>query len=860
MKVVPLKIKMPFPIVDLGNVTYKHSKVTKISLPGYMLLVCISEGNRLGYHTIGECLAGAGIDSQMMDIFSDELYGLVKKHGMLSCSESFSRRDELMKKMATLPLSSMRMTDKGRKLFRDNYIDNEYYETKRQRVYYNPMERIFETKANVIDCEVFPDHAFEQEKSYTKQGDVVDFFNINRIKRDILNLEDQEMVTEVDWPIDMKIVFINKDISIDITPDGADFICEDGRYLEYMTDKFKTDWLDRIVALKYGEINVLKLQEVSLSNLGQFENLLIAREIASISSKGCRYLLGSNRLAIDSDSCRSLLSTEVGIEICRAVSPICDIVTVGNKGDISSYEPAIVEIRPNGIKGITFHLPSVIERKVDGEMKRAVMAKLEAAIKASSGNDDILDDIVWLYNLTEDKDIIINFVGNRLQRCSTLEDKSDVLMWTNSKINGVKDWEELFNDMAKSFIKEVAYGVTIENFKGRWETSRAVAKKLAMSPGMLVSRLIEGLPTDTKVEEVYMKLMELRFPEDRILSYANVIPVYVGKVISNHIDEIAGSHKLADDFRRMGNHLAELRSQTGIDDDPVNFIPKQIGNVGTFKLLAEYFIREENNIEKSYQSYAKDEFARLHQYYDAIVKINSNLEGKSVTESSKDDFILLADTNKEQCLANLQTRMEIELRNLLGLTADSKESANDMLNDAKNKRLINDTDFGRLNDMRTKRNDLIHSDKFTGSQSDLYDWIDSVFHLVEKNNAPRKEKREDSQEKQLAEPSKTRLSLPHKYTYISKIIQSNPRRALSCLMECEIDLLAHITSKNVTEDNVKVMLNNARTSGLMPVTECAQLVEMNRKYTELRFNTKTFVDKSDLLKWQKVIFDYNSTK
>lgn len=674
MNIIPLRIHVPFPIVDLGYVTYKHSKVTKLSLPGYMLLVYISTGGRLGHHTMGECLAESGIDSQIMGIFSKELYKLIASHHMVDCSVEIDQdEDEFLKKMPMLPISSLRLTEKGRKLFRDQYVDDENSDTKRLRLYYSPVERMFTKKANVTDCNLFPADAFDSEKDYPNKDNVEDY--LNSIKSSELKLEDQERVTEVYEFANKEIVYTNKLIQIDITPDGADFICEDGRYLEYLTDCFKTEWLDNIIASEYGRSSHMQLHEVPLVNLGKFNNLLTMGEIGSINSKGCRYLLGPDRLGIGSNGCGSILSAEAGIEICRNISPICDILTIGEKGDIFSYEPADIKINPNGIKGLAFHLRSVIEKTIEGETKDKIIAILEEAIHRSEGEKDIYDDIIWLYNQKDDKNIIINFIGNKLQRCRALSEKSDVLLLADSKMKGIKGWKDLFSSLTETFIDEVVSGAKLDDFKNRLDVAMDIAKIIGLKPGSLIRRMIENLPEDVPVEDIYIKLKELNMPDSSILSYANVVPVYVDKIVENRIGEIVGNHTLADDFRRLGYHLAELRDITGIGDDPVVFYPKKIENIANFKLLADLFIREENDIENNYRPYAETGFARLHQYYDAIVSINARLEGKSVADMTKDDFILLADTDRSQCLSNLSTRMEIELRTLLDLNPDAKELA-----------------------------------------------------------------------------------------------------------------------------------------------------------------------------------------
>lgn len=181
-----------------------------------------------------------------------------------------------------------------------------------------------------------------------------------------------------------------------------------------------------------------------------------------------------------------------------------------------------------------------------------------------------------------------------------------------------------------------------------------------------------------------------------------------------------------------------------------------------------------------------------------------------------------------------------------------------MLDDAKDKRLISETDFERLNAMRDKRNDLRHYDKLDVTMSELYSSIDALFNLVETNYTiiHRRPDDENAEENRQHETSKATLRLPHKYSFLTNTIQKNPKKALKCLVECERALLGHITSKVVTDDNVSEILNQARMGGLMSVDDSSLLVGMNRKYKDLKKYGNTYIDKTDLERWQKMIFDY----
>lgn len=859
MKVVRLKIKMPFPIIDLGCVIYKHSKVKKISLPGYMLLVYISNGYRTGHHTMGECLSEAGIDSQMMDIFSKELFDLINTHHMVVCSEEIELRSELLQKMPTLPMKSLILTNEGHKLFRDQYIYDGEIDTKRQQLYYCPVERMFKTEAKLIKNSSFPVNAFDKQKSHPNKDNVEDF--LNSIKETFLKLEKQELVIEVEDIVNKEIAYKAKEITIDITPDGADFVCEDGRYLEFLTENFKPEWLNNILIAQYGDCAISQVPVVPLNNIGTFNRLIKMNEIEEINHEGLRYLFGENKLAVKITHSKSLLFPERGIEVCRSIAPTCDIITVNDSGNMFSYEPIFLEIKPNGIKGITFHMPFIVERCLQEKTKRIILSKFKEAIHALMHQQDTIEEVVWLYNQIGDKSTIDSFVNAQLQRCKTLEEKSDVLLWVNSKMQGVKNWGDIFAPMADDFIDQAICNVTLENMMSKMDIVREVAKTHNVSPSTLIDRMIKNMPADVSVEALYNKLLEMEVPNDKILFYANIIPTYLNKIIENRTADITDSHKIASTFLRMGNHLADLRKYIGIEDDPTNFQPKEIGNVGVFKGLAGNFIREVKDIEKKYSSYAKKEFGQLLQFYNVVVEINGRIGEKSVIGFTKDDFIILADTNPSKCLSNLVTRMEIELRKLLNVPSDTMIKVKKLLDKAKERALISETDFGRLNVMREKRNDLLHNDKFNANSGELYTWIDSVFNIAKANNQEDLRGNLASKVETQADVQQLSLLLPHKYTYLTRMIQTDQKRAVECLVECEIAILSYLTSEEVTYQNMAETLSLLRTRSALPTDECNAFVELNRNYKDLKISRGTInIDKNNLERWRKVIFDFKPKK
>ena len=214
------------------------------------------------------------------------------------------------------------------------------------------------------------------------------------------------------------------------------------------------------------------------------------------------------------------------------------------------------------------------------------------------------------------------------------------------------------------------------------------------------------------------------------LAFVNVVPDYLQKVISGKYNEILREDSLADKFKRIGNSLSELKALTGINDDPANFTAKNIEHIIDFKQKVQFFFTQYKNLWNEYEKYAPNEFNDLKRFHDAIDDISSLFPDKEIKDFAKDDFLILAKKDKRHCIADLQTRLEIELRLLLGHDSETSKKALDEAFDTKK---ISEKDYMQLEEMREKRNNSLHYgiDDYDGL--DLQECINAVFRIVEQN-------------------------------------------------------------------------------------------------------------------------------
>lgn len=730
-----IAINILFPIVDLGNVTYRYRKVKKVSAPGYMLLVYIFNGEKTGHQTLGECLMEAGIDTRVFDIFSEELYDLIEKYKVVTCTEFFEGASGLNQIMPTLRMESLKITREGEILFRDQYIYDGDIETKRQWLLYNPIEHTFlfgvpQNKPTNDDKGIFPPQAFDKEKEYPNKENVECY--LNSIK-DKLKLDKQELIVDVELG-NKEIVFQKKKINIEISTDGASFVCDNSKYLEYLTDKFDSAWLDAIILNEKECLGIDGLPIVQISMIKNYSRILTKRELPEF--KKCQYIIGSNKLKIKATGKADIVSDDIGKGMCKEIAPTCDLIIVKEDGQIMSYEPLILEVKPVGNKGNTFHLQAVIEREQIGDVKDSLIQKISDAVEANIKSQDI-NDIVWVVRQTENNKLL----SERISLSANPVDQIPVLSSINRCMNGFSLWKDWYKSYANEIIDKIITSVTLDNIAYKYELVNEMSSKIGMTDNMVLDRLMGALPNDVTNEQRYDVLDKMKVSEHIKLAFVNVVPDYLQKVISGKYNEILREDSLADKFKRIGNSLSELKALTGINDDPANFTAKNIEHIIDFKQKVQFFSTQYKNLWNEYEKYAPDEFNRLKRLLDAIDDICRLYPNKEIKDFAKDDFLNMAKKDKRHCIADLQTRLEIELRLLLGHDSETSKKALDEASDTKK---ISEKDYMQLEEMREKRNNSLHYGKDDYDGLDLQECINAVFRIVEQNKprvAERKQKK-----------------------------------------------------------------------------------------------------------------------
>jgi hypothetical protein len=401
-----------------------------------------------------------------------------------------------------------------------------------------------------------------------------------------------------------------------------------------------------------------------------------------------------------------------------------------------SYEPLILEVKPVGNKGNTFHLQAVIEREQIGDVKDSLIQKISDAVEANIKSQDI-NDIVWVVRQTENNKLL----SERISLSANPVDQIPVLSSINRCMNGFSLWKDWYKSYANEIIDKIITSVTLDNIAYKYELVNEMSSKIGMTDNMVLDRLMGALPNDVTNEQRYDVLDKMKVSEHIKLAFVNVVPDYLQKVISGKYNEILREDSLADKFKRIGNSLSELKALTGINDDPANFTAKNIEHIIDFKQKVQFFSTQYKNLWNEYEKYAPDEFNRLKRLLDAIDDICRLYPNKEIKDFAKDDFLNMAKKDKRHCIADLQTRLEFELRLLLGHDSETSKKALDEASDTKK---ISEKDYMQLEEMREKRNNSLHYGKDDYDGLDLQECINAVFRIVEQNKprvAERKQKK-----------------------------------------------------------------------------------------------------------------------
>lgn len=713
-----INLKCQFPIVDLGQVQYKHTKVRKASVPGYIALTYISRWpNRNA--TMAQCLAEAGISGDMTQIVCNEVFDFCFD-SRLKILETNESHDTFKQRFLDMKIRDLNLTADGEKLFRDQYIPSGEKRVNRKQVFFNIAQDKYTLEhKNVAGESLLPAEKFQHDaETKVTESSVKDYLVSIATA---LGIEKEERITAV-LDFDSTIKFINIDVVIEITPNGASFTSQDPAYVNFLTERYSSSELSSIIQNEVGRWLFVPDIALHLEDLDNYVRIIKVSDAGKLATRNCAKMVLGGRIKEGEN--------KAWADLLLRCLPGFDAMSVEHDGSIHAFQAVRLEVNPVGMLGNTFEMDVLVETIVDDEKANEIYHDIVHLLVAQSINEN--GNLIKCMIAKGFVPNVQDFAWQKIIAASNDGEGIDIFVELCKLLAKEPKWKDPKNQIADKLLEQCTQGTTSENIISKAYTIRRFASQVGIEEKTIAQKLLDGMSQTITEDRKFDLLLGAKFSEKIALSLTNPIIPYIESVIAGK--EIIADNSIARKFNSLAGKLSVLKNMLGIEDDPYEYIHKPITDVNSFKATEKSFVYEYGNLKSQYSIYASEQWKILDGFHKAIVDANNLLllSEKPVTEYSRQDFENLANSDSNQCLVNLATRAEAELRRVLRKPAKDASPLATLLNEAKDN--ISKGDYEILDNLRALRNEQLHKAEMNGQNIDMKAAIDCVFRIVAINN------------------------------------------------------------------------------------------------------------------------------
>lgn len=711
---IKIKLNCEFPIVDLGNVEYKHTKVRKALVPGYIMLTYISKWPKKDA-TMAECLAEAGINGDMIDIFRDEVYKFCYGNE-LQILETDVSRDDFKDRFLSMKIGDFDITDIGEEMFRNQYVPSGYEEKGRKQLFYDIAKREYSIKQKTLsNNNIIANSKFSEDvENMLTEATIKDY--LDSIPKE-LNLQDEERVTSVIW-FDKNIKFFTQSVDIEISSNGASFTCNDITYVDFLTNRYSSDELSSMVKKEVGSLSFQPSVAMRLEDLDNYIQIFKSSDLNKLKNRNCAKIIFSSRLVNEEN--------KTWVDFLSQCMPDYDAMSIELDGQIHVFQAVRLDVNPLGTLGNRFLMDVFVERQVEPKKyediyKKVVQVLIDEPIK---DNSKLLKCIVSKGYITNVKD----FAWNKIKAANDEAKMIDVFKELCDTLKGEDKWRALQKEVGDMLLEYCRQDLTIDNLSTKADLIRKFAGLMLIDDYEIASKLAEKLPQTTTLFQKCEALLKAKFSENIVLALANVIIPYTESVI--YSNEISDDNSIARKFKTLAGSLIVLKNMLGIEDNPYEYVRREITEASNFKATVKSFVSDYETFKKAYRKYAEEQWKSLEPFYDAVVAANKLLllNEKPSSQYTKEDFKYLANSDGNNCIEKLVKRAEIEFCKVWGIGQNEHPSLLELLEQSKT--IISKDDYETLNHLRLMRNEQVHKDKLNAHKVDLPKTIDCVFRII----------------------------------------------------------------------------------------------------------------------------------
>ena len=718
----------PFPLL-IYKTRIVYNEVRKASGIAYILLELIQKSVDK-FEPLENVLLGFGIPKDLHYLFGMELANLVTM-GIVEADY----RPEVFREQryySEIKLGDMRLTEKGRKMFIDGAIPTGQEKERAANIFFSPVTRKFDVESKLIYSDFSDSFLGEEflEKVEIDISGLEDWLRANQTKVG-LKAEERIVSYKTDEPQkkqtriedSLTVIITDKDMRFEFrTSDEAAF------FFRYTTAEDITKGLSLKDKFKFKGNDKAAVPVTDLASLGEISAIYLPEDIQKQFARPCKIVFNRGKFGMS----RTDRTTEIGADLSSVLLDGIDETAEFALLDTSGckyYSPLNVRIPCEKLGGEA-ELNLLVERVCSAGRLENTLKTLFSGVSARPFDEESGRIVTYCVTMLGDETLYRTYAEEKLKTERSADAKIETLLKMNGVFSAIGAWKQTFYGFASDLFTESAAEIRLDNMIYKNTVLAPLKDSMRMSGAEYAERFsasVAGEPADL----ICQAMEAAGFGVNDILAVVNVVERYMQSVLQN--EQILADTKLAAPYKTLAFNLWKLNDMLGVEST-TQYTLKDDYNADEFFDTFTTLDNSAKAVEK-YRPYAKSEYEELDGYFSIYKPIHEVLSiektaashPENITKQYIDEHISRGRKNNAVC--DLLVKLQFDLRKIL--QADDTTQANELIDMAKERGIIDRKEADMLHKLRICRNRLQHPDKGEAQfeQADIERWRDIVFSI-----------------------------------------------------------------------------------------------------------------------------------
>jgi hypothetical protein len=728
----------PFPLIKL-KVNLKYAEVRKPSGVGYIILTLIKEAQDRK-EKLASILKLFGVPDDLQFIFIDEIELLLSREILQFSSNNYDDRNRFDREwFDEYIIGNFEFTSNGERMFREGAILTGEKKAKELTVYYNPLT--FEFLFNAPKC-----MALEQSSCYAAgfmQQVETDFTGLQEYLIDnarSAGLQKEERVLEYDI-VEREDVVTKEEGSLvlRVDEDGMEVRIKTTGAEAFYKKYFTPDMLERELAAK----NKFKFSvpAKNVKSFAEFKNLsavYLPEEYEKQIKRPVKLLItrSKDKINIKRDNTEIALESGKIINMAAdAISPDWSFITIDPK-EMKFYAATKITLTERVLnKPVSVSL--LTEQLYGDEEKSKVIKAIFGECIAAAFLIEYAKLIKTVYELLEDANFTARYITAKIKATDDRAKRVEILLTANDIYASIPQWQATAEQYANEIYNELIANMTEENASYTARLAKRLNGLRKPDENELLLAFAKKLDKLPKIK-LFNLLTDAGYSENASLSVANVIEVYIGKILAGETE--LEKSKISDDFAALSKNFNDLKDSLGIRNT-IEYAFRKNYNIDKFIDDYRMFKARLKNSAKKYSFFASSGYDELAKYeaimqpvFDyLIIERNASNSPEKIDEKYIRSKINTGDWRT--AISGMVVRLEYILGKRLGIEKGDNLKISEKIGSAKKEKIITESEANALYELRKFRNKLLHPNptetQLTFDIIKISKWADTVFSIAE---------------------------------------------------------------------------------------------------------------------------------